>query len=762
MGSFCGTSLKNPCKATDMPSKVRGNAVTEQSFNPLNVDSQREDASLIDPTSEIVSLFLQGAEPSHIFEAVGSAALNTTKASSVSIALRKNQESPDFETVFSSPTFVPESIHSPRPPQVAAIGEDSCILRRYDEQSYLLCNALCVDSEIGHVTLLNPTDTSPRALATLVACTKWLAIVAERQRMSASVQHFLDRLQVLNQLTTLVAANTGFLSMLKSITRQAAFRFGADLALILILSEATGDLQLFGEGVFGCATKTLPETFSVKSGLLSQVINLGGHIAVQDLPSASDPNLNVLTDLGYTSVDLQCLEVHGNPLGVVVLGSRQEQTIAEEEKSSFEEFCQAAAVALANARSQQQIQEYSEKLESLVEQRTQELEQQKALAEQANTTKSQFLANMSHELRTPLTAIMGYSSILKEGIFGPVTERQMEAISAISQSSEHLKNLIDDVLNLARVESGKEDPEPRNVRVQDLLTQSYKLMMQTAIKKGIKLDQPLLSGPVKEVSLFADPKHTQQILINLLSNAIKYTPKGGVVSMSVEVVVDKVRISVSDTGVGIPASKQATLFERFERGEDDYSKSQEGTGIGLNLTRRLTELNGGRIGVSSTEGQGSTFWIMLPVARSDGQSIVQQCDEVASHNLDGLTLIVVDDNPVNCDILSAILTKAGASVHVAHSVREGVSLLSNTTPDIILTDLAMPKESGIDLIHQVRDGGTSGQQDIPIIVLSACAFNSDKEAALSAGADHFIVKPFKPTEVIQSVRNLTLERALSK
>jgi CheY-like chemotaxis protein len=153
---------------------------------------------------------------------------------------------------------------------------------------------------------------------------------------------------------------------------------------------------------------------------------------------------------------------------------------------------------------------------------------------------------------------------------------------------------------------------------------------------------------------------------------------------------------------------------------------------------------------------------MLPVARSDGQSIVQECDEVSAQSLDGLTLIVVDDNPVNCDILSAILTKAGASVHVANSVRDGVSLLSSTTPDIILTDLAMPKESGLDLIQKVRDGETKGQQDIPIIVLSACAFNSDKEAAISAGADLFIVKPFKPTEVIQSVRNLTLERALSR
>jgi CheY-like chemotaxis protein len=152
---------------------------------------------------------------------------------------------------------------------------------------------------------------------------------------------------------------------------------------------------------------------------------------------------------------------------------------------------------------------------------------------------------------------------------------------------------------------------------------------------------------------------------------------------------------------------------------------------------------------------------MLPAAQENSEAIVQNHTDAPTCSLEGLTLIVVDDNTVNCDILSTILTRAGASVHCANSVREGVSLLSTTTPDIILTDLAMPKESGLDLINQVREGNTAGATDLPIIVLSACAFESDKNAALSAGADLFITKPFNPTEVLQGVRNLTLGRALS-
>jgi K+-sensing histidine kinase KdpD len=267
----------------------------------------------------------------------------------------------------------------------------------------------------------------------------------------------------------------------------------------------------------------------------------------------------------------------------------------------------------------------------------------------------------------------------------------MDALVAITRSSEHLKNLIDDVLNLARVESGKENPEPQVVLVSDLLEQSYKLMMQSAINKGINLEQPKLGGELKELGIFADPKHTQQIIINLMSNAVKYTPRNGKVWLTTQIVVDKVRINIHDSGVGIPPHKQATLFERFERGDDTYSKSQEGTGIGLNLTRHLVEINGGRIGVESVQGQGSTFWVMLPIADAQAQAASLGAEETDKQvQLSGLSTMVVDDNKDTCEVLRMILSNAGASVKVAHSVREGVQLLGEGVPDIILTDLAMP------------------------------------------------------------------------
>jgi CheY-like chemotaxis protein len=286
-------------------------------------------------------------------------------------------------------------------------------------------------------------------------------------------------------------------------------------------------------------------------------------------------------------------------------------------------------------------------------------------------------------------------------------------------------------------------------------------MMQSALSKGLILQQPDLTEDIATLKVFADPKHLQQILINLLSNAVKYTPRGGKVWMRAEIHVDKLKVSVHDTGVGIPPHKQATLFERFERGDDTYSKTQEGTGIGLNLTKRLIELNGGRIGAESVQGEGSQFWIMVPLASGESQAALALNDESSAHpvELSGLTTVVVDDNPDACAVLQQILTHAGAAVRIANSVKDGLNLIAESPPDIILTDLAMPRESGLVLIERIRAAGTD-LAGTPILVLSACAFSSDRDAAVKAGASGFVAKPFQPREVLKSVRELTFARAM--
>jgi signal transduction histidine kinase/CheY-like chemotaxis protein len=713
--------------------------------------------------SEIVFLLQQGEEPLRIFQAAVEQALQCSGAQGAAIFLI-DEETNIQRLTCRTGEFVEEDRLGEQPDSAEEIRSPHShypvVLHRYGVTSYYLFPIINTGALVGGLSIFVDKPLNERAIHEVHTLALYASIAFERQRLNASSHRFLDRLNVVNQLNNLIASNASVASLSKSIARECAFRFGADLALMMTLTVDGSALEVLKGGAYGCAPHLLPSEFPLTSGVLGQVLHLGDHISIQDLTKYPNHGLPFLESMGIVAVDGHCLEVRGESLGVLLIGFRRDQSLGRQALVAFQEFCQASAVAIANARSQDRINSYADRLQELVELRTKELEHQTSLAEEANQSKSQFLANMSHELRTPLTAIIGYSSVLKEGIFGPMNERQTDALLAVIKSSEHLKNLIDDVLNLARVESGKEDPEPRSMPLNDLLMQSYKLMAQSAMHKGLTLDKPELSTELQGLKLYADPKHTQQIVINLMSNAIKYTPRGGRVWLSVESVVDKVKISIHDTGVGIPPHKQATLFQRFERGDDTYSKTQEGTGIGLNLTKRLTELNGGRIGADSVQGQGSTFWIMLPLAGEDTHErlITEGAETERKIELSGLATVVIDDNSDACDVLKLILTRAGATVRIAHTVQDGLELLRETPPDIILTDLAMPKESGLVLIERVRKGD-GDIKDLPIIVLSACAFPTDREAALAAGASSFLAKPFHPRDILKSVRDLTFARA---
>jgi signal transduction histidine kinase/CheY-like chemotaxis protein len=582
------------------------------------------------------------------------------------------------------------------------------------------------------------------------------SITIERLRSAEKMQHFMDRLQVLNELNQLIATNVNLDRVVKSISRESAFRFSADITLVFILDQVVGTLVC--EGAYGVRSDQVSSFNESDEGVIGQVLRTGGLITIPRITPKLAEQLPFVSQLNLSTLHLSCLEVRGESLGILVCGYQTELRVSEPERARIEEFSQAAAVAIANSRTQERLKNYTEKLEELVQTRTADLQVQTKKAEEANQAKSQFLANMSHELRTPLTAIVGYSSVLIEGIFGELNDKQIEALGAVVRSSDHLKNLIDDVLNLARIESGKEAPEPKAVGLTDLLKQSYKLIQQNALNKNHTLADFICPETLMQSNLWIDQKHIQQILINLLSNAVKYTPPGGKIWVTVEAISDKVLIEVHDTGVGIPDDKIATLFERFERGEDTYSKSQEGTGIGLNLTKRLVELNGGSIGARSEKGKGSTFWVMVPLAASGTSAVSLETQGSAQKvRLDGLSAIVVDDSQETREVVQTILSASGATVLTSSSVQEAFTMLEQTDFDVVITDLAMPNESGLVLIDKVLK---SKHSKVPIIVMSACAFPQDRQNCLDAGATAFIAKPFKPSEIVNEVRKVTLASAL--
>lgn len=718
--------------------------------------------SLLDETkpSESINAVLRmienGEEPRRLYLAIAECAAKSPGASSSAIFLPSEKSEDETELLASYGDFPSDTPH-----KQSGAGT-SALRRKTSDGVFHFFDVVCLGAPIGMLVVTAPEGLTHNASDRVTQLAHHTGVVFERQKLSQNLQHFHDRLQVLNELNQLIASNVGLQRLMKTLARESAFRFASDVALTLLLDDSGQSLSI--RGGYGCTPKQVPTEIQTSSGILSQVMKVGGYFSVADLEQQADHGLDFLSTLGIRSVNVCCLEARGEPLGAIVIGFRRAESVSQLDLTRFEEFAQGAAVAIANAITQKRIQSYTERLEELVEQRTADLAIQSARAEEANEAKSRFLANMSHELRTPLTAIVGYSSVLVDGIFGPLNDKQRDALNSINRSSDHLKTLIDDVLNLARIESGKEDAEPEPVSIREVLSQAHKLMQQTALGKGVKLADLELSTDLQSVQVLVDRKHIHQIMINLMSNAVKYTPPGGRVWVQVERLYDMIRVRVNDTGVGIPKHKLERLFERFERGEDSYSKTQIGTGIGLNLTRRLVELNGGRIGVESEESAGTSFWIALPEVaqgrKSLAASVTDEESIVGTLRLDGLSTVVVEDNPDTCEVLKTILSVAGATVRIARSVKEGRELISLEAPDIVLTDLAMPGESGLDLIHSLRQGDELVRR-IPIIVLSACAFESDKEAALLAGASLFLPKPFRPNEILTNVRQLTLTSALS-
>jgi signal transduction histidine kinase len=284
----------------------------------------------------------------------------------------------------------------------------------------------------------------------------------------------------------------------------------------------------------------------------------------------------------------------GEPLGTISVGRADENPFTPVEIALLKTFADQAVIAIENARLFRESQEKSVQLEV------------------ANKHKSEFLANMSHELRTPLNAIIGFSEALMDRMFGDMNEKQLDYQKDIHESGKHLLSLINDILDLSKIEAGRMELELSSFNLPTAVSNAVTLIRERAQRHGIAMGvevDPRLGD------FQADERKVKQILLNLLSNAVKFTPDGGRVDVSAKLDTDKVEIAVKDTGVGISPEDQASLFEEFKQLGKDSSRKAEGTGLGLALTKRLVELHGGQIIVESAIGVGSTFRVMLPLGR---------------------------------------------------------------------------------------------------------------------------------------------------
>ncbi|MDP9043532.1 MAG: PAS domain S-box protein [Pseudomonadota bacterium] len=380
-----------------------------------------------------------------------------------------------------------------------------------------------------------------------------------------------------------------------------------------------------------------------------------------------------------------------------------------------------------------------------------ELARSQSMAEKANLAKSDFLSNMSHELRSPLNAILGFAQLIDSGAPAP-TPGQKESLDQILQAGWYLLELINEILDLSLIESGKLSLSPEAMSLDDVLADSRAMIEPQAHKSGIRLQFPEFDGPC---FIRADRTRVKQVLINLLSNAIKYNRVGG----SVEVTCrargdDRVRISFHDTGAGLSAEKLAHLFQPFNRlGQE--SGVEEGTGIGLVVSKRLVELMGGQIGAESVVGVGSVFWVelnstaalTLPAIDADPITapLFGMAPGAAIH-----TLLCVEDNPANLLLIERLVARRpDIRLLTARDGNRGIELARSASPDAILMDINLPGINGLMALRILAaDPRTAA---IPVIALSANAMPHDIEKGMDAGFFHYLTKPIKVDEFMAAI-----------
>jgi PAS domain S-box-containing protein len=392
-------------------------------------------------------------------------------------------------------------------------------------------------------------------------------------------------------------------------------------------------------------------------------------------------------------------------------------------------------------------------------QHSDELRTARESAEAASAAKSEFLSSMSHELRTPLNSILGFAQLLERDRKNPLDPRQVERLHHVLRGGEHLLRLIDDVLDLAKIEAGGITISVEPVGVAEVLNEVIATLEPMATRAQIQIVAPSLPGSLP--AAVADRTRLAQILMNFGSNSIKYGKPDGHVRFEVSVIAQKIRITVTDDGIGIPEDKRHRLFEPFQRAGQETGPI-EGTGIGLTISRRLAELMRGAVGFSSTVGEGSQFWIEVPVHRAEagereGRVPVRAASPaLASGELARHTIVYVEDNPSNIAFMRDLIGELpSVELLVAPTAEIGLELIRSRLPSLVIMDINLPGISGFDAVKQLREW--SETRDIPVIGLSAAALAKDTNRAKEIGFYRYLTKPVKVAELMAVLEELLMQ-----
>ncbi len=541
---------------------------------------------------------------------------------------------------------------------------------------------------------------------------------------------------LLGQVGNLFTSSLELKETIDFMLKAASDLVKSDAATVFLVDED-------GEGLSAIATFPFADSvskvahFKLGEGIVGWAAQKRRVVAVTD--ATQDRRFKTL-DMAYAprSCLVMPLESPRRVVGALTLARREVQPFTTIEQALMQIIANQASISIDNARL------YNTQKHQLGEIAAQkrELEVANAQINEISRLKSEFLANMSHELRTPLNAILGFSEILKDNLVDLTPEQRQECMENIHASGKHLLELVNDVLDLSKIEAGRMELQYDRFWVANAVKEVHNVIRSLSERRDIQLEMGVTP---EDLEVRADKSKFKQVMYNLLSNAIKFTPQGGRVWVAAHAENDDLVVDVGDTGIGIPKEHQMRIFNEFYQVESESTRQVEGTGLGLSLTRRLLQLHGGWINVESEMGTGSVFTFRIPLGGMEASN--------GRHN----RVLLVEDNESNRELTKMVLLGNGFEVDIAVDGNEGLHKARSTLYDLVLMDVQLPGLDGLTVTRMLKaDPKTAG---VPIVALTANAMKGDEQEALAAGCSGYITKPIEVANFVRQISTYLEARA---
>ena len=608
-------------------------------------------------------------------------------------------------------------------------------VQRIDRFRTVMAAPLLLDDEVVGALSLVRTQVDPfddRALALVGAFAAQAAVVVRNVHLVRALEERglelgrkVEQLEALSEVGGVVSSSLVLDEVLSNIIMNAVRFSGCDGGSIM---EYVEDEQCFSvRSAYASSPELLAKLRRIRVELDSTLVGrsaVEGHpIAVADLDTVElDPHLKLLHDDGWRSVLAVPVLRGARIIGALVVRRRTPGEFSNDTIEFLETFASQSALAVWNA------------------QLFRELETKSAELEVASKHKSEFLASMSHELRTPLNAVIGFSEVLLERMFGELNERQDEYLRDILSSGKHLLQLLNDILDLSKVEAGRMELERSTFSLRGAFEYGLSMVRERAMAHGIEVTLEI--GPGLD-TLDSDELRFKQVLLNLLSNAVKFTPDGGRVMVAARRRDGEVAVTVTDNGIGIPPEDRERIFESFQQGRRGAQR-EEGTGLGLTLCRRIVALLGGSMWLETEPGVGSTFGFTVPIA-----ALAENLQTTPAGTTDLPVVVVVDDDRASLDLISAYLDGLGVQVMVARDGSEGLELIRSVSPAAVVLDIRLPGMDGWEVLGRLR--ADEATRDLPVIIVSIL---DEKSRGLSLGAVDYLNKPVGRDSLVGALRRV--------